>query len=444
MSINLFDSEIALNIAFSDFGGIWRPSEMDLGFHVPILRYVESVPRVLIDVAQDMLAQAEDVEDVRIPEIQFGLINSQTLNCFASVMSGRYYVGISVAMPIALLELAAYLFNRKTFFSQVGNSEGIPPIALDGVEEIPLFQIAENRFQPRFAKDLSEDRVEALAHSISLVRGSAFHMDETGRRLDGRTYINQFQGLLELLMPRCLIRRHYVQQAARIMTYFFWLHEIAHVTQGHLRTLRELSPHKRSSLFEFPDSRLPAYMAEPATISDISLFSFELDADCEAIVNTIGMILIDLDIEDEDRTDLDAYGRITLFTVMLVAVFGSMGKRSGRRSWSQSLSHPPERIRLANILNYLLNFAHGDQKLRDAVQEGVKIANELGQFSDFGSLNAIALVTDDEIAEMSRINNGRLKIPSAWDQYRYGNLRVLARSFIRGGLRANPSSLSLR
>lgn len=426
MPLNLFDQDLAFDVVFSDCGGRWKDSKQEQAFHSPFLQEIENFPQTMVEMAKGILSNSPNNADLLFPEMCFGLIDGQTLNCYASRVGNRYFVGISVLMPIALLELSSYFFRDPNFFPNLGDPSLSPIVGLDGIEEVPFFQIAQNRFSPLIAKDLSEDRAMRLHESICQMRGNAAHRDhETGLRITGGNYIRQMEGLVELILPRCPVRRRYAMLAARQVCMFFWLHEIAHITQGHLRTLQVRDGIAQSRLFELPDGFLPKQGGLACTSTDSTLFALELDADVDALVNTISMILRGLDGSDTGYPEWDSYESVKLFTFMVTATFGALAKRAERHQWSASLSHPPEKLRLVNIFKYLLHMSTKDPALNAAVLGGLDLAKEMQSRKLMRNLGGLFSISQQELAEVERLDQNRLAFPVAHQAFNYANLRIM-------------------
>ena len=371
-----------------------------------------------------MAAKQEFDNALHLPKIHTGLLNSQTLNCHAALMNETYFIGMSSMIPIALLELAAYFFSEDDFYPEIGNADEGPQLQLDGVETVPLFQIAENRFRPRTTKKLSEEQALSLYQQVCMVRGHAgFFEVDTGRRLNASEYLDQYDTLIDFLLPVCQLRRAHCQYLADIMAHFFWFHEIAHVTSGHLKHLQNLTSNPLINLCEFPDLRSPNKLLGSTKFETPPYVSLELDADLEAALITIGTIMIDADIESDEFPYENKYKRVELFVFMLVSVMTGFAKRYDRSGLAQSQTHPCARMRLVNILTYLNNFSDADEQLEASIHQALDRVFTISKYPKFDYLRSAFRPTDEQLAELRAIDEARTSLPQGWDEYSYFNLR---------------------
>jgi len=429
-----FDPSIAFDIVFNQHGGRHNLKQDDVGknlFHRSLLTYAESIPSVLLEVSKSIKQGYDPDNLVKLPEIHSGLLNCQGLNCYASRSNGRYFVGMSTMIPIALLEMAAFFFSEEDFLPMIGDNEDGPMVKLDGLETLPFFQIAENKFRPMLPKNMSDAEAESLYKSICVIRGNAgLYESDTGRRLSANEYLTQFDTLIDLLLPVCQIRRAHCKYMAEIMEHFFWFHEIAHVTQGHLRHFEKQTEAPVVSLREFPDLAYSGLETGEIRITTAPYIGFELDADIEAALMTIGSIMLDLDIESDDFPYVDRYARLEIFVFTLIAVLGSFSMRYNRSNIEENLTHPCSQIRLQNVILHLTNFTDDDPKLGEAIGRGMSLAASLGQYPRFSYLASCTSLNDEDLENLFEIGKQRLNLPNAFDTFGYGNLRPLITNWL--------------
>lgn len=429
----LFDPAIGFDITFNQFGGKWDFNQEDQEhkeFHHSFLTYCESIPKAILSATESIYADMKLTNT--LPKIHSGIINGQSLNCYAARSQDQYYIGMTGMIPIALLEISAFFFSEESFYPDIGDTSDAPVVQLDGRETVPFFQIAENRFVPLSSKSIGDVESEHLLRSICTLRGNATAYDHsTGIRLSAKQYLLQFDTLIDMLLPVCVIRREHCRYLASIMVHFFWYHELAHVTQGHLRHLQIRNSLESIRLGEFPDLSFSSIHDGSIRIEDIQTLSMELEADVEATLMTIGSIMIDLDIESDDFPYVDKYKRVELFVFMLVSVFGAFSFRYNRFGLKETKSHPPAKIRLINILRYLITFSGKDKKIEKSIINGIDRAKGLGKYGKFSYLNVSANLTDEDIEILQVIDKNRLTLPNAYDSYNYANLRVLIDKWLR-------------
>lgn len=380
----------------------------------------------MLGTAESIAVRPEVDKSIHFPKIHTGLLNSQTLNCHAALMNDHYFIGMSSMVPVALLELSAYFFSEEYFYSEIGNADEGPQIQLDGVETVPLFQIAENKFRPRTTKKLSEEQAFSLYQQACMIRGHAgFFKVDTGRPLTASEYLDQFDTLIDFLLPVCQLRRAHCRYLADIMAHFFWFHEIAHVTLGHLKHLQEINLNPIVNLCEFPDLRSPSDLLGAEKFEEPPYVSLELDADLEATLITIGTIMIDADIESDEFPYEEKYKRVELFIFMLVSVMTGFAKRYDRSGLAPSKTHPCARMRLLNILSYLNEFSDTDERLEESIHRGLDRVIKISEHPKFDYLRSAFRPTDEQLKELRVIDDARASLPPGWDKYGYFNLKPL-------------------
>lgn len=363
-----------------------------------LLQYIDSVPEVLYQesVREAAAATTRHPRFARYgpQDITFGLVDTCSINCYAALFQGRYYVAMSAMVPFCLLELASWLLARKDVLPELGNPSAGPKLALDGVEATPFFQVAQGRFIPRLHESINEHEAELLYRSAAMLRGNAQRFDhETGEQLKATLYLEQFHTLFDFLMPACPVRRYHVEYLVNVMSTYFWIHEITHVTNGHLDLLSPAGEQRRGLLREFPETGEFAAQREQHAIDGQTQLSMELDADLEALMITIGLILEGRD--DEGRSKLDPYEKVRLFVFMLLETYMALACEEAKRQDAPT-AHPPAHVRLLHLGIYCMHLASGDPKLDQAVHSAVTLAKEtiwpgVRALYDIGSLG------DDEI-----------------------------------------------
>ena len=395
-------------------------------FQSRLLTYAESIPAALVGVAESELSKLPEAERRTLPAMHFGLIDDRTFNCYATSFNQRYFIGISALVPFALLEGAAFFFARSGFYPNIGDPKAGPSIVLDGIEAPPLFQLTRNSFSIRTHEGLTSRESAMLAYSAKAIRDLAQqHYPESGERLSVNDYFKQFDVLLDMLMPTCVVRREHCRYLATVILHFFWFHEIAHVTQGHLRSLKK--DDELLTLWEFsPDETLPKHACH---LNGITTLALEFDADIEAILMTLGIIMMDIDIDTDEFPYADRYQRVELFTLYLVVVFQILANEEARSPGVEA-THPPANMRLLNMLDYLLNLASNDEKLLKSIQAGIVTASQYAKMPDFEFLRGLLDEADTYFELWKPVEQQRSNLINAYDYYAYGNLRPIIVNFL--------------
>ncbi len=363
--------------------------------------------------------------------MHFGLLNSQQLNCFAMRQANQYYVGISGMIPIALLELSSYFFAQTDFYPEIGEVNEGPKVQLDGLEAPPFYQLSRNIFIPLIDESLPIEESTQLFRSIAMVRGHVRHYDhETGRRLTAQQYLQQFDTLIDMLLPVCLVRREHCRYLASIMVHFFWFHEMAHVTQGHLRFLQKETKQFRLRLCEFAEPTHTQHAAAFRPHSRVGSITMEHDADIEAIMMTIGIIMLDIDIETDDFPYVEKRKRLELFVFALISVFSVISLQDQLSGKPENLTHPSTRLRLVNILRYFLDLSTDKFGEADAVNNGIKKAKELSVYGKMKYFDHTLRFDDAEAELLLKQDSERENIPTSWDAYGYANLRIVVMNWL--------------
>lgn len=401
-------------------------------FQLPFVRYVESIPQAMMSASTSLHNELPAGKRAALPDIQFGLLNSQKLNGFATQFNGRYFVALGGLVPMALLEFSAYLFSQSGFFAHIGDLGQPPVIKLDGALAMPFFQLAENQFAVEVSNQIGDDEALALTRALDAVRLQARKHDEnTGAELTAPEYMRQYDVLLDLMMPRCPVRREHCRYLAAVMAHFFWFHEIAHVTMGHLRSLSS-DGEEQLSLYELPDPSLaPAGGLKTAyqkSRSDVML-AMEFDADFEAILMTIGIIQRDIDIETDDFPYIDSYQRVELFIMFLITLFQVFSKHEKRFEVDPG-THPPANIRLFNMIAVLSEMVTEDDELTAAIARGLNMAKVISERQGFAFLEGEVDLAEEHKRIWARINEERRSLVNAYDTYQYGNLRITIAGFL--------------
>lgn len=430
---HLFDPMIAFDIIYEHDGRRWNVDVNEF-YQKPLFTYIQSIPEVLYRWAAEDISNVPPnyrPESFDLPEISFGILNTQRLNCYATHRSGRYYIGMSGMIPMAALEIACYFFSDNDFFVNIGEPDKQPFVQLDGVEAPPFFQFSENRYWPLIWDGLPRDEAQNLFKSICTIRGNTRRFNhETGQMVSAEEYWSQNFSVMDLIKPQCPVRRAHCDYISIIMSTFFWLHEITHVTAGHLRLLAERNQGSSVSIAEFPDWIYgQALQSEDASDSKL-LLAMEFDADIEAVMLTIGLIMQDLDQEHPLVTE--KYLRVELFIFFLFAIFGSISLQDKRLGRHKIGTHPPAKFRLINLMKYIQRFSSVDDNLNAAMLRGMERTAEFGRFGKLSYLRNVFSFEVQELEAWNLVDMRRAAEDMESAASFYGNFRLIVHSFLVG------------
>ncbi len=129
--------------------------------------------------------------------VRAGITTDTPPNAFAALKDGTHYVGMSLSLIYAMMDIAAYIFSQSTMFPEIGD---------------PTME-----WNPRY--DLDE---------VAGFYPARAHLD--GVRIDPWSY--------ERRLPRDPVRRHASIGLYLIMARFVWMHELMHCALGHVSFLQ--------------------------------------------------------------------------------------------------------------------------------------------------------------------------------------------------------------
>lgn len=275
------------------------------------------------------------------------------------------------------------------------------------------------------------------------VRSATRQFDRaTGLRMGAEAYLAQNHTLFEYLLPECPVRAYHVDYVVNVVSTF-WVHELSHVLQGHLELLRASHGSEVLRLCEFPEMDVAGseWMDMVAGTSVDQTLAIELDADIEAILVTIAMIVGGWD--DEGESQLDALTKVKLFTFFLCAVFGAISTEESMWMPTHIMSHPPARIRLLNALMLITLDQSWDTRVAGALDETVRLVNRYRRYEEYYFMNSLATLSEADEAHFDRLSKERLS--QSMQSFRLGkvSLRALApvfwESILKGGANQTPA-----
>jgi len=354
---------------------------------------VDQTPNWLMDHIKKRYKSLDDQSKAKwkIPQIAFGLLNTTSVNCYATKRENKYAIGMSAMIPFCALELVSFFFSNPDFYPELGdsNGDGQALVRLDGVNELPFFQISSNQYKPEIQKEVSEVEAFNIAKALYVGRGQCCHWDpETGKRHNAIEYLTYKKAILDLILPRCPDRRKFCFYFANLITTFLWLHEIAHVSEGHLKIIEE---QKGGATFkEFPDGiRLQNFINSPDVISNGLLNAMEEEADQEALLTSIGLILHQEDFFNPSKLKISSYKTIEIFIFFICALFSAFERYERRRCFIPSDSHPRGTARIVGMLATLLSMVEQKDELKVALSKSLDYAKDISHVARYRHLNCI-------------------------------------------------------
>ena len=159
----------------------------------------------------------------------------------------------------------------------------------------------------------------------------------------------------------------------------------------------------------------------------------EFDADIDAALITIGLILSDIDIEDDDAPYTDKSSRIALFVFTLSAFYCAVATKEAEEF--PALSHPPASLRYENILVHLIGAVDAKSEVGAAILDGYwRFYSVYDSFQYNWMPEFFPTSSREELASERwvAINRHRRNISQGYDRFRLGNLKVFLRSLDLG------------
>ena len=427
---------------FSDLGERWiiNPSEYYCG---PYIAAVAAMPHFvcsLSNILTERLAPSDLVEKLKVPDIDFGILNQRGLNCVADLFNDKYSIAMEGALPICALELSIHFLSKPDVFPNIGDTSRIAHLYLSGTEEIPFFQIEQNRFIPLVGTRVPERSQEGLYRSAISISGNArrFSTDD-GSALNAATYIKQFDSLIEYLLPNCPIRRKYVYFSAFSLCLFFWMHEVAHVTNGHLLRLDSFDGDGPLRLFEHPnfDSHSDAWATKSYDLDEDLLLAMEIDADSDAMMFIVSLILEGHDdslfgsADDGNFPETTVSDRVTLFLIMVYGALNALRQKEIHHPLPTSNTrHPRFSVRLKNVFAIVQRMSEADDRLKDCIDLLFSFIDATK--SDVAHSRVFSGQYDEnidtEFDEILRLNGVLRKDITDGSLVRHGSLKVMIRS----------------
>lgn len=427
MTLQAFDPETAFQRAFGDIGPQWHSGEGSHYFFDRRLRYADSIPSALVGAATSLLEKVELEKRATFPPIFFGLIDNLTFNCFARKDRAfeRYYAGMSVVVPLALLEMACHYFSVGEIFPEVGDPERCSMIQLDASAHPPMFLLLDGEASLRFKRNMDEGKVHGIHGSLrkAVQYGADLKVNERNPR--ATEVFKYYDALLELLLPECPVRRLHCEYMANALVHFLWIHEIAHITNGHLIELRARTKRAHSSFHEFYLGQF-----EGSSLSgSIDCLAMEFDADIDAALIMLGLIMSDIDIESDEAPYVSRHARVEIFVFALVAFFTSAATREV--ATNRLGTHPPAMLRLQNIVVHLVGATKQKGELQSAMVAGYRhfqaYCEAAGHRWMPQAIDAKAHASFGE-GRWWEIYRHRQVISKGYDKHKLGNLRVFLQS----------------
>jgi len=299
--------------------------------------------------------------------LNVGFLDTFSPNALAERFEGEYFLGIHVALFVAINEFAMFCFAQRDFFSEIGDptKESSPS---PWNERLPGIWLIDNT-----------------------LHGGGVDYEHSKR-----------------LIPTDPERYICSQLLAFLMIRFVWLHELSHCFNGHVDLVQRQGISMR--LHELPFGLSLAGKSKPTARSITNeqkevLRCLELDADESAFFASCAVQMRNMEnIEGIRELDPAVALRLTIFgcyaMVWLFDAFQDYAKSA------LGETHPAPSLRLQNILQtaQVRLFAEADnfeQVHEDALAEFDPVKNAIPTMFTFGTLSDMA--HSDELADQLRL-----------------------------------------
>lgn len=256
------------------------------------------------------------------PNVEIGYLNSTRFNayCHARPDIGSFHLGMPIIAPACMVEFCGHFFCRPEFYPEIG---------------IP---------QPNIEKSANQMLRQAVAASGQDAYPGAL-IKSLGRS-EMPLELKDFQTLAFACLPDDVTRRAAALYFAHQLTYFIWLHEMAHMAHGHIEKL-ELRSGVPFRLCEFEEEGpLGLDQRQPSSLSQLC----EIDADTRAARLVVTQMLLGDDPtygpKNPFETPIDL--RIEIFIYLLTMFhFVQWFEQKNTNSSYHEGSHPPSLVRAA-------------------------------------------------------------------------------------------------
>jgi hypothetical protein len=444
----LFDvRDRPMHDGLSDIGERWviEPSKLYLG---PYLQAVADMPCYLTLAAEHTLKGRfgdNRLPHQILPKIDFAITQDCGINCFADLFDGKFTAAMEGLLPLAALEISIHFFSRKDYKPTIGSVDKTAYLYLSGTEEVPFFQLVENRFIPLLGETVPKTSLEGLYRSAVALRGNARKFDvESGMPLQAEAYVAQFDTLIEYMMPRCEVRQKYVYYAALSLCLFFWLHESSHVVDGHLDRLQaaqdsgasRISEHVNYEMFE------DKWAEQSYCLPKDQLLAMELQADSEAITLVTALILEGYDDDlfgaglENNFPETSKEERVEIF---LLAVYSALNAMRCKELYFSAITgnntHPRFSIRSRHVLAIVFRMAEADPRLENCIQnlldEIESLKNDVSNAWLLSEKGKQVFDLDLDLEEIVKL--GRLGASSLNDEHtkKYGSVQILVQDTVK-------------
>lgn len=309
--------------------------------------------------------------------LNVGFLDTFSPNALAERYEGEYFLGIHVALFVAINEFAMFCFAQRDFFSEVGDpTKETSPSPWN--ERLPGIWLIDNT-----------------------LHGGGVEYEHSKR-----------------LIPTDPERYICSQLLAFLMTRFVWLHELSHCFNGHVDLVQHQGISMR--LHELPHGLSLAGKSRPTARRITNeqkevLRCLELDADESAFFASCAVQMRNMEnIEGIRELDPTVALRLTIFgcyaMVWLFDAFQDYAKST------LGETHPTPSLRLQNIFQtaQVRLFAEADefeQVHQDALSEFDPVKAAIPTMFTFGTLSDMA--HSDELADQLRLlETQRAKVAS--------------------------------
>ena len=384
------DLSILFDAMFAHLGGKIEQNSNKI-YNAGFISRVNQTPKDFFFILKNIHDNMDEATQKKwkIPNIEFGLLDHFSPNCYAKLRGKNYGIGMSAMIPYCALELVSFFFADPDFYPEFGDTKKPALVRLDGVNELPFFQIATNSYRPLLSESLSDRDSLVLLKGIYTARGQCCAWNpETGKRFSGLEYIEFNKSIIDLTLPRCPKRRQYCYYFAHLLTTFFWLHEIAHCSENHLSYLVQNSA--GNTLMEIQEGIAQGNkIVLGENVSDELINAMENEADQEALLVMIGLMTTESDLLNHEGLNIAPLKAVEVFCFFICALFSSYERYERRRFTVPRESHPRGTVRIVNMITTLMTLIEGNGELEGAVIRSFDYAKDISAYSRYRHLDCI-------------------------------------------------------
>jgi len=378
------DTQLFADVFAAD-GGAWPLHNQSSDNPLHVLDNSLDVIRTIMEAYQSIVRDPSKILHTTLkplPPINFGFIDSVEMNGFALRHGESYMCGLTAPLAMGVLEMVNHFMSMKHLFPKMGDASQGAIIRLDGRVELPLFQLITGSFGLEINEDidakLDANARDALMKNLVLLRrGSAErYLEKRKETVRSSTFYPAYELFLKWGLPVSAERREIAIYIAHTLGLFLWMHEVAHVMEGHVDFVMAASEKEGLRLCEFPHQK-DGLALLPNRIGSFDRTSvqhaMELDADLIAATCVIGMIHDDNEVVE---VDLPKEDRLVVVMTFLIIMLQTL---SNKKDAAPANSHPPFRERLFHLLISLFYWTESRPEINEAIMIACKIVQSLSE-----------------------------------------------------------------